>query len=699
MSLNLILVVILLLSSMCALVMWIKIKRLERSPWNKSIYFQHRTEVSSIRRVIRKSYRYLCRIPLLKFKVRSVRLRLSGLYGYNELLLREQTAKVIWGVLGTIAAVIIVFCMFDQDWISILMLLIILSVAESLYIDLVIDKAERKLLHQSIGMLSYVRHAYHRHRMIELSIEEALQRAAPLIRPHGERLLHCIVDTEDESALAAYDEAAPHRYFRLFARLSRMVSEYGDPVDEHRSVFLQGISMLIREMHTEQLLRHKLNMHMSGLKVIAVIPVLFASPIEQWARTCFPSMNEFYTSKWGWFVKVIVIAIVLACHRLLGELQYHKATTVRTPYKVFSAKRIPQARWVTSFVLSWIGHIPSRTLQANVRSLQESNIGISIVAWYKRRLLTSVICLAVSSIICIGIHVSIDYEFWNKDRRWTALLPTTTALSGWQPPVSSVNGESKLTDEDRQRIKQFKHLVKDAKPSSFTNSGQQQALQEQIAVQYPQWSQQAVNRLSERLVEMTTELIRNGFKWWEVLLVIAASGMGYYFPSVQLVLKKRIRTMDIRIELSQFYSLTMLLRSFERMTAEQLIDWMARSSSSCRGALLHCQIMWESGAEEALNTLRRDIPYPEFVRFVDQLEAAYEHVPLKEAFDDVEQNWLFDQEWRRQQEEQSVEVKAVWGQWLGFAPMYAITFLYLVLPLVWISARQMNQSFTQIQHL
>lgn len=46
-----------------------------------------------------------------------------------------------------------------------------------------------------------------------------------------------------------------------------------------------------------------------------------------------------------------------------------------------------------------------------------------------------------------------------------------------------------------------------------------------------------------------------------------------------------------------------------------------------------------------------------------------------------------------------VDAKAAWGKMIGFAPMYALVFLYLVVPLVGMSFLQMNMYYEQIQQL
>jgi hypothetical protein len=212
-------------------------------------------------------------------------------------------------------------------------------------------------------------------------------------------------------------------------------------------------------------------------------------------------------------------------------------------------------------------------------------------------------------------------------------------------------------------------------------------------------SEQKSKQFTNYFAHYTDRLQGSSIQWWEVVLVLAATLASYACPVVLLHLRIRLQHIDMRTEISQFQSLTLLLRAFDRITAEQIVGWIGRSSIYFRRPLHTCLMNWESGAEEALQQLKRDAPYPEFVRFVEKIELAFDLIPLHQAFDDVEHDWLYEQEIIKQHYEKSINAKEVWGRWFGFAPMYALVFLYLVIPLVWMSGEQMRTSFEQIRQL
>ncbi|NKI22985.1 GTPase SAR1 [Paenibacillus dendritiformis] len=617
---------------------------------------------------LQRFYVIAARMPLLKGRARAIRQCLSPFYSYDEWLLRRKTAAVLLGSAATAVLAAIVFLSVDQDALSWLMLLLVLSVAEGLYRDATVQRAERKLLKLGAGAFASVRQAYHRHRMVDGAIAEAAESGHPMVEPHMKRVLEMMEEQEPEAALAAYEEAAPNRYFKLFAGLSRFVVEYGDPPQRQGSSYLQGLSMLVREMQLELTMRSRLEYLLSGLQAIAVVPVLFADPIARWAKAYFPLMQQFYESKLGWVLQLAVFLTVLICHKLLLQLHWRADRTEP------EARRTWERRlWTRPAVKRLAGRLMARTPPAAIRRIQrllrKANDDMPADQFYARRWALAALTL------CCGVCLLFLLQSTAASGAWNQLHRQMAALGLEMPPVP---GSSAAGQPSRGALEAWKRQF--LAPSSLGSERK---------------SKQADSFFSD----YADRLQGSRIQWWEVLLVLAASLAAYACPVLFLHIRIRLQHIDMRTEICQFQSLILLLRAFDRMTAEQIVAWMGRSSIYFRKPLHACLMNWESGAEEALRQLKRDAPYPDFVRFVEKIELAFDLIPLHQAFDDVEQDWLYEQEMIKQHYEKSIDAKAVWGQWFGFAPMYALVFLYLVIPLVWMSAEQMRSSFEQIRQL
>lgn len=696
---------IILLGSGCsALILWAIMKYISsRSPWQLRYPYTAQQDLPFHKLALRYSYNSFSRIPLVRARLYRTRQSLVSLYGYNEWLLRERTAIITWGYLVVWGCVLFLFFLFEQDWISIIMLLLLLHVSESLYIDLVLQRADLKLLKHSFHWFSHIRFAYQRHRMVEQAVEDALEHAPDLVRPHSNRLLSCVSATEGEQALAAYDESAPNRHYRLLARLLRLVADYGDPGKDNQSSLLKGISMIIREMQSEYVMRYKLGILLKGLRAIAVIPILFANPIEHWARNYFPLMNSFYDSELGLLTRLIVFVTVLCCNHLLNELQWrHTVHTHANHLTRWKRRKLMMYEYsvVKKIVYWWIKRVSSVQLRKQRQLLQEMNASIGLERWYTKRLVYAVIA-ALSLLICsILIPVAAKHHLDHNTALWLGAEGRNSPSSvAWEIPVAAEDVTDNEFQAQQQLMKDYQDWVYQLPKHTQTISQQNQYYEQQVQAAYPEWSEWKRKAVINHLLLITAQVQYAGWQWWWLLLPLLGSVAGYMLPIASAKMKKRFIAMDIQIEVSQFHMLVLLLRAFDRMTAERVVEWMANSSTISRAALQRCLVVWDRGADRALSNLKQEMPHPEFIRFLEQLELAHEQLPLHKAFDDAEQSWNHDQEMRREWEENMIETRSVWGQWIGFAPMYTIVFLYLVLPLLWLSAEQMSQSFRQIQTL
>ncbi|WP_232275601.1 GTPase SAR1 [Paenibacillus sp. 481] len=642
-----------------------------------------------LRQLLRRLYVLFIRLPLVRIKARSVREQLAPVYSYDEWKLREQTAAIIVGSSLVMMMALGLFLSFEQDVLSWLMLIVLLSVAESLYTDFVIQRAELQLLRQSVYVLADVRQSYHRCRIVESALEEALERAAAYAAPHMQRLLQMLQEPNPDVALAAYEEAAPNRHYKLFAGLSRLVAEYGDPPQQKGSSYLQGISMIVQEMQTEVVLRTKLDYLLKGLKVIAVAPVLFADPLEMWARTHFPTMDAFYDSKLGWSLQVAVFIVVLTSHKLLGYLQWRSE---RPRPQEQARRRWDEPIWKLTFaqhaVKRWMSRIEVRKLSILHKRLQEANETIPLSRFYLRRLLYSSLTTLLAFVFVVLLQV--QAKDWHIERLAERLISLEQA-HGYHPQYNA-------RSHNAVRIHSHEHWLRQVVQDESRLEGKGR-LQQEISELYTSSGDVFLGHAVEAIVHSAERIRNDSLGWQQMLLILFVSYTTYYVPVWMLLLRIRLKEMEMRTELSQFHSLALLLRAFRKLTAEQLLEWMTRSAVVYRRALERCLLNWESGADDALDTLKKDAPFPDFVRFVDRIALAHNYVPLQEAFDDVDQDWLYEQEMRKQHHERTIDAKAGWGQWIGFAPMYALIFIYLVIPLLWMSTQQMQQSFDQIRQL
>jgi hypothetical protein len=204
---------------------------------------------------------------------------------------------------------------------------------------------------------------------------------------------------------------------------------------------------------------------------------------------------------------------------------------------------------------------------------------------------------------------------------------------------------------------------------------------------------------ARRILGKLAQLDQQYVKWWEVLLILLAGWAGYCLPVGIRLFQRKMRQMEMKHEVDQLHTVIAMLAHMERMSVEDLLIWLEQFARLFKEPLQSCLLHFDQGAEQALVQLKEDVPFLPFVRTVEKLELAAQSLPLRDVFDDLESEYAFAQEQRKQEYEQLIEHKAGWGRWIGFAPMMTLIFGYLVLPLIWVSLNQMSVYYEQLQRI
>ncbi|WMT42920.1 hypothetical protein RE628_11900 [Paenibacillus sp. D2_2] len=208
-----------------------------------------------------------------------------------------------------------------------------------------------------------------------------------------------------------------------------------------------------------------------------------------------------------------------------------------------------------------------------------------------------------------------------------------------------------------------------------------------------------VEAITQRVMDKLDRYQAEYWKWWEVMLALALPMLGYYSPIWTLHFQRRLRLTDMRHEVYQFQTMIMILREFERISVEAILEWLYSYAIIFKAPLEKCLAYYSAGAQEALQGLKNEIALEEFQRLSEHLAQAEEKIPIRKAFDDLQSEMGFQFERRRLDYEKDLDMKAELGRMIGFAPMYSMIFAYLVIPLIWMSFKQMDVYFQQIQNL
>lgn len=633
-----------------------------------------------------KSYTVWMKVLPLRHYVGKVRLRLAVIHPNDELELRRQTMKMTYGITGTFAASIAALTALNPDWVFFLSLLIAAAVLQGLILDGYINRLETKLLEQLLGFYAAVRHAYHRHGMVSDAIEEAGETTGREIGVHAHLINEALEDSDPDEALEKYVETAPSRYLKAFAGISRLVSEYGDRKSAEGSLYLRGISRLTGEVQLELIRKKRLDYLLKGLHGIALLPVFFTKPVEVWARGHFPLMDSFYLSKAGIWIKIGLFLTILFSYVLLQKLKSEEETSYRAkPVKQPWEARIYAHRILGRICRRFVPTVESVTYHRISQLLKETNHQLRL-EWFQVR---RICAFSMGLIVTLGAFLVIHHL---AQQRIMTEPPATASFFGALPKDAIEAG--RLDAERDAAVMREMEMSATAGYDAIARSIE--TMQERFGggSSHEELSE-AARRVMDKLQRWNQEYLR----WWEVGLAVLAGLAGYQLPLWTVQFQRWIRLMDMRHEVYQMLTMIAILRELERISVEEILEWLASYAVIFRIPLQKCLLDYGHNPEEALVELRKEVILEDFQRLADKLLLASEKLTVADAFDDLDSDMSYQFERRRLDYEKSLEVKAGWGRIIGFTPMYALVFAYLVIPLIWMSFEQMGLYFEQLQKL
>lgn len=689
MSLKQVLLLILAVSSLGLIIVYVLAQVMN----HKQNHVLHRIDNQTIRNpksfrahvktFLVQSYSYGVKVPGVANYIQLVRKKLSYQYGMSEYLLRMETMKLSFLIWASFLASGIVL-MAIQPGIQFLMLSLLVGiVVNSLFLDMKVARQERKLLSEMVELFAEVRHRYHQHGMVEEALYEAAEVSQGEAARHAMHIYAALTSVHPDEALERYYETAPNRFLKAFAGISYMVMEFGDQDARQDSIYLKGIGSLTQEIHLEILRLAKLDYLLKGLNMISLAPVFFTKPIEEWARSSFPTMNEFYESKYGFIILLSIYIIIIGSYILLGQIQRTQETGYRAGHrKRIWEKRLYEWKWMRLLASAFRPRTGTRSYASLVKLLRDTNTHLKLEWFEVRRITCFILCFifALSSASILH-HIERDHILDQP--------VVNSAVFGELPPAEK---EASLwwTYLDQKVMKDL-HMKASSTyeqiENSLTHHADKKLLSEEINT--------SVYRITQKLQAWNNEV----FHWWELLICLLIAYIGYHLPLFLLYTERRFRRMDMRHEIYQYQTVISILRDMDRMSVEEILEWLNRFAVIFKTPIQKCLLHYEHGPEQALEQLKEEITLPEFQRVADKLILALGTITIKEAFDDLDHQMSFYFEQRRQEYAKTIETKAEWGRIIGFTPMYALIFLYLVIPLIVVSFTQMNVYYEQIQKI
>lgn len=627
-------------------------------------------------RVYQSIYLTFVKMPIIKYYTKKTRLKYEITNDYTEYELRKRTGStMLKAVLFMFIALFVFLNLVDDLYMSLIVIVGVLIVTEKV-IDIGITSVSDKILRQMPDTFTSIRHAFHEHGMVEEAFNTAIDDLGEKeIAPQLRRIKEAMVSDNPEIELERYYDTAPNRFLKLFAGVSYLTLDLGDRKVDGTSVYLKNLNNILSDIYLEVLKRDKINYMFRSLTIIAVVPLVAIKPLQAWAENNFPALMNFYDSSIGFFMQSLIIVSIFVSYLMLKiikedseEIKFDRVASVKWQEKAYNNT------WIKMIVDAFKPRENTRKYRRETTYIKNTNSYLTIEWLYVNKLAACVACFILSFILLLNMqHIDVD-AVYNK-------IGDEFLSFGSLSDSQKAAAES-LNEEDNRYLEEFRH---------------KKVTKEELAVRMTdpvtgEVDQDAVDRVYSKI-----ETVKNSYvKFWQVLSAMIIGIIGYYMPTLMLIIRNKIREMEKENEIMQFQSIILMLMYIDRIDVQTILEWLERFSYAFKEPISTCLNNYEAGAERALEELKEAVPYPDFERIVEQLISAVERIPVKDAFDELETERTFFYERRKEANNRLIQKKVSYGKVLGFAPMVLLIGGYLVAPLMIVSIMQMMSYFSSM---
>ena len=660
-------------------------KKLNKSDYKQIKQLREGTKESSFSTEVlyQKLYVIYLRTPFIKRYLFKLRRRLEIVNIDDEYLTRRQSAAILTRTFLIIIPLTIAIIMITKNN---TLLMSILLIFEVFMIDTIIDgrvdKIDNNLLKQQITFFSEIRHAYHEFNMVEEAIYQVAQDDdAPEMSRQAEKIYEVLISDDPEGELEKYYDVAPNSYLKEFAGVSYLTKEFGDRKDKDASLYLKNLNNITQEMQLEILKRDKLDYVFQSLSVIAIVPMLFLEPIKNWATSQFSFTESFYYGSQGMIFQVLILVITFVCYLLTRKLKDNGSTTINTkntenPWQ----EKLYRIKPVKKFVDLFIPRQGTKDYQKLQKELKDAASKDKIEWLYVNRIMLTIVGFVLAIILCAYLHkISINYVYTE---------PTTDYNIVGQMAERDMKAAMDLTESDNEYLDAYKGKGEIDQETIIRDMERGRINRDYIDSTDAE-KEKAADRILEKLATVNSEYIR----WFEFLIAAVIAIACNMAPTWMLKFQAKMRQIEMEDEVMQFQTIILMLMKIERVNVEIILEWLERYSNIFREPISRCVNNFESGPWEALEKLKEEVSYQEFIRIVESLQASVEKIPIADAFDELDTERDYYQAKRKESNERLISRKGRIGKLIGFAPMVVLFVAYLIVPLVAIGLTSMTDSF------
>ena len=660
-------------------------KKMGKSDYQKIKKLRKGTESDkfSTEVMYQKIYITFSKIPFFKSYLLKLRRRLEIINVDDEYATRRDSAKILTRALLILIPIMTLSIIVAHTNYLLLSIILIFEIfMMDSFIDGMVDKIDNTLLKEQLDFFAEIRHAYHEFNMVEEAIYQISQDDEKNISKQGEKIYEVLISNDPEMELEKYYDIAPNPYLKEFAGISYLTKEFGDRKVDRSSLYLKNVNNITEEMQIEILKRDKIDYVFQSLSIISIVPVLGLEPLKNWSVDNFSFTQNFYCGKGGMLVQILVILLTIICYLLLRKIKNNGSTDKNTqntenPWQAKVYKN-PIGKKVVDLFIPKKGTKDFIKVQ---KLLKDSASKLKMEWLYVNRITIAILTFLVSIFLFVELHAT--------SVNWIYTEPTTDYDIMGGVTGSELQEAMAKTESDNKFLNMFKGNTK------TTVQDIQKSMER--SKDYADSDEEEIETSAKRVYDKLQKVNKEYLGWFEVLLAVVFMIVAYMAPIWIMYFQLKMRQMEMEDEVMQFQTIILMLMRIERVNVEIILEWLERYANIFKEPIARCVNNYEAGAWEALEELKNETNYQQFIRIVESLQAAVEKIPIRDAFDELDSERDYYQAKRRESNDRLIAKKARIGKLIGFTPMVVMFVGYLIVPLVAIGLTSMTSSMASLQ--
>lgn len=663
-------------------------------------------------------YTTYTKLPFFKSLIDKIYKQYIMLFPDDLKLARKRAAVVLTTLTAVSLSIIVAALLAHATMVAFAAIFVGIIIFGDAYIVNKLDKEELKLLKEFNAFMSDVRFHYMESEIVDEAVFVSIENCGKLAKPHAERIYQVLQSDDVQEEAKKYNHLISIPQIKAFLLVLITVQQYGDLRIKDQSLFLDNLKNITREINIEILLRDLKRASFKMLDVISLVPIFAIEPIENFSIGIIPELESTYYGVSGLILTMVAFGLSIGVHAIIEVFKEHdKIYMDEHPLltKLSEIKMIEKL--LNNYESSRYNKMVK--LSAELKSVGES---LTPRLFVLKQILFAVIAFCLGNLLFVGVHESSKNRIINSTVSIESEIVSTNAddlvaVLQMVPWYTNQYKGNTLVDEEGKIVSTMGDIFSVASVSDLVTMSGARFDPEAIESEELILSNKKLNVATIREIMASDKMIKNSttlqaaaqqvynriknyhkeyYHWWELLIVLSISVLGYWVPIIKLRITKGSAQRRMEDEVIQFQTIIMMIAFFERTTIYSILEWMNEFATVFKDSITTCLNHMNAGDEDALDTLIEEENFPMFTMLIENLKMS-DRVGVSQAFNNigiVRENFQMT---REQATQLRVKSNATVASLLIMVPFLFVIFGFLVYPYTAESNRQMNEAIAEIQ--